>query len=79
MRAWEIFGESDDGQRARQRSQLDAARRRRSDATHQYQDDMRAAADTGKRAVEKRASAAQKYQSKIKAAHDAELRARAAA
>lgn len=77
MRAWEIFGEGDEGQRARQRSQLDAARQRRANATHQYQDDMRAAADTGKKAAEKRASAAQKYQIKIKAAHDAESRARA--
>ena len=76
MRAWELFSESDGGQRARQRSQLDAAQQRRSNATHQYQDDMRAAADTGKKAAEKRASAAQKYQSKIRAVHDAEMRAR---
>ena len=77
MRAWEIFSETDEAHRARQQSQLDAARQRRSNATHQYQDDMRAAADTGKKAAEKRASAAQKYQSKVRAAHDAETRARA--
>jgi hypothetical protein len=77
MRAWEIFSENDEAHRTRQRSQLDAARQRRSRATHQYQDEMRAAADTGKKAAEKRASAAQKYQSKIRAAHDAESRARA--
>lgn len=77
MRAWEIFDESGDGDRARQRSQLDAARQRRSNATHQYQADMRAAADTGNKAAEKRASAAQKYQDRIRAVHAAETRARA--